>query len=185
MVIEKQISFLRFLILSQWKVEPAHRASVVVLKPWLQTTRVEDVAAGHEHAFAALVDVVEAHCATRRLQFVFNFLTVLFINFYNGQSVYSFLFRSLGSLPSLGFLLANSTYHLENGVRGKVLVIVMHKVVWVEVAVGSLHPCELVPREYIQEATEQVIHDILYVTRESFLIRIRFSLTRPCRSRVR
>ena len=116
MVIEKQISFFRFLILSQWEVEPAHGACVVVFKPRLQTTRVEYVATRHEHAFGAQIDVIKAHCAARWLKFVFNFLTVLFIDFYNWQSVHSFLFRSLRSLPSLGLLLADSTNHLENGV---------------------------------------------------------------------
>ena len=95
MVIEKQISFFRFLILSQWEVEPAHGACVIILKPWLQAIRVEDMATGHEHALLSHLYIITAHSAKWRFKLTFYFLTMFLFNFDDRKSVYSFLFGLL------------------------------------------------------------------------------------------
>ena len=102
------------------QVEATDRTCVVLIEPRLQTIRVVNVTAWHEHTLCFYFDVIAADRAAGSFEFASLPLTVFLFDvydwqFFNGRPLGPLLFLSLLSL-----LLANSSDHFKEFVRGKV-----------------------------------------------------------------
>ena len=115
------------------------------------------MSARHEHTFRIFLDIITAHSAAGWFEFCALLLTMLVFYEYYRKSIDCFLTSSLCLLSLLCFLLADSSDHLEKIVRRKVLIIVVHEVVWIEVTVLCLHPYKVPTIEHIHEVAQYII----------------------------
>ena len=129
---------------------------------------MEDVSTRHEHPFPALVNIITAYGAARGFKFISALFAMLLVDLNYRQSGYGFWLRPLCPLPPLSLLLTHLPNHLEKIVRREIRIIIVHEAVRVEVSVLCLHPSELVAREYTHKASQQIVHDILYVSCKCF-----------------
>ena len=110
-----------------------------------------DVAAGHKHALGSTIDEFHADCAAGWFHLTLEVFTMFLFNFDDRKLVHCRFLGCFATLPLLGFLLTHATNHLEKIIARKVLIKIIHKVVWVEAAVGHLHTQELPSIEYVHK----------------------------------
>lgn len=119
--------FVYIFIHSCWKLFPAYWASVMILQPWLDAIRVENMATRQEDTFVAYLKVGDANGAGWVFELsVFTFFAMLLLNFDFGKTSHiisicrsscSFLFFLLSSLHLCldqlsKFLEADAAHHL-------------------------------------------------------------------------
>lgn len=136
------------------QVEAADGTRVVLLEPRLKTIGVVDVSTRHEHALRFELNAVAANRTARCLQLRPFLLAVLCFYFDDWEFIDSGFLCFLRSLSLLSLLFAHTADHLEQVIRSKVLIEVVHEVVWVELPILHLHAEELRATEDVHEVAQ-------------------------------